>query len=124
MLSDELRGFCGMWSDHCNVFADKAAALEAQKDGAYAERDKLVTLISKVFPAHLERHPDSDTTWDDDWRWIVFVELPTGQCSWHIHDNELQMFEHLQYLKTQSWDGHTTEQKYERVLAYAPYTAA
>lgn len=97
--------------------------LEAQKDGAYKERDMLVALISKVFPSWLERHPESDKDWDDDWRWIVFVELPTGQASWHIHDSELEWFNHCVRCRPEltshgkpSWDGHTTEEKYKRVM--------
>lgn len=92
-------------------------ALKAAKDGAYQERDRLVALISKVFPACLARHPDSDTSWDNDWRWIVFVLLPTGQASWHIHDSELAWFKHLPRTGAPEWDGHTTDEKYRRVDA-------
>lgn len=92
---------------------EKVRELERQKDGAYEERDKLVALLSKVFPAWLERHPDADTTWDNDWRWIVFLNIP-DQVSWHIHDSELWMFDHLERKEGNSWDGHTTPEKYAR----------
>lgn len=85
------------------------------KDTAYSERDRLVCAISKVFPSWLERHPDSDTTWDDDWRWIVFVQFPTGQASWHIHDSERDWFAHLAVQSGNSWDGHSTAEKYARI---------
>lgn len=55
---------------------DEARAL-AQKDAAYTERNKLVCALSKIYPAWLERHPDTDVTWEDDWRWIVFIKIPT-----------------------------------------------
>lgn len=97
--------------------AEERDALKAAKDGAYQERDRLVALISKVFPACLARHPDSDTSWDNDWRWIVFVLLPTGQASWHIHDSELAWFKHLPRTGAPEWDGHTTDEKYRRVDA-------
>ena len=85
-------------------------------DAVYGERDRLVSALSKVFPSWLERHPDTDLTWEDDWRWIVFVTLPTGQASWHIHDSELPWFAHcLRLYGRNSWDGHTTEEKYERL---------
>jgi hypothetical protein len=87
------------------------------KDGAYSERNKLVSALSKLFPASLERHEDSDKTWEDDWRWIVFINLPTGQVTWHIHDSELPNFAHLFRICGRVWDGHTTEQKYERLAA-------
>lgn len=96
-------------------------ALEGQKNAAYKERDMLVCLLSKIFPAWLVRHPESDKEWEDDWRWIVFILLPTGQASWHIHDSELEWFKHLENRKQEwDWDGHTTEQKYERVMEVSP----
>lgn len=94
--------------------------LKQQKDVAYAERDRLVAALSKVFPASLERHPEEDRTWDNDWRWIVFIELPTGQATWHIHDSELDWFAHLPRLTGEKWDGHSTEQKYVRLSDIKP----
>lgn len=92
-------------------------ALQAQRDTAYAERNRLVAALSTLFPASLERHPEEDATWEEDWRWIVFVDLPTGQAGWHIHDSELPLFEHLPREVGRAWDGHTTEEKYRRVAA-------
>jgi len=34
---------------------------------------------------------------------VVFIELPTGQVSWHIAQHGRE------------WDGHTTEEKYSRI---------
>ena len=66
---------------------------------------------------------------------IVFIDLPTGQVSWHIHDSEFPMFDHLQWHPRASternkwysgkkaapiWDGHTTEEKYERLAGIKP----
>jgi hypothetical protein len=95
----------------------EAGVLRAAKDAAYRERDHLVCALSKVFPSYLARHPESDTSWENDWRWIVFVELPAGQASWHIHDSERAWFDHLEVRADGKWDGHTTEQKYERLAA-------
>jgi hypothetical protein len=47
----------------------------------------------------------------------VFIELSTGQATWHIHDSELVMFDHLPRFRGQKWDGHSTPEKYERLLA-------
>jgi hypothetical protein len=104
----------GDWTPH-DAAAQEIAAEKASKDTAYSERDRLVCAISKVFPSHLERHPDADTTWEDDWRWIVFVQFPTGQASWHIHDSELGWFDHLERCDGNSWDGHSTAEKYARI---------
>lgn len=117
---------------------ERIKELEAQKDGAYRERDALVAALSTLFPSHLSRHPDEDATWDDDWRWIVCVHIPTlvdvggavaqaagldsrwqpknQQVTWHIHDSELPMFSHLTP-SMNHWDGHSTEEKYRRLAA-------
>ena len=93
--------------------------LRAAKDHAYWERNQLVAALSKIYPAWLARHPESDTTWEDDWRWIVFIQLPaeegqSKQVSWHIHDTDFQYFTHLS-VKQNNWDGHTSEEKYQRL---------
>jgi hypothetical protein len=41
---------------------------------------------------------------EPDWP-VLFFELPTGQASWHIQQH------------VNAWDGHTTEQKHERIRA-------
>lgn len=47
---------------------------------------------------------------------VVFIELPTGQVSWHLPQH------------AQAWDGHTTAEKYQRVAAlmadYPPHVHA
>ena len=98
--------------------AEYVEVVEA-KDQAYRERDCLVALVSKHYPSHLCRHPDEDTSWEDDWRWIVCVHLPAGQVTWHIHDSELSMFEHLSQ-EAGHWDGHSTDEKWKRVHSVLP----
>lgn len=90
---------------------------QSEKDQAYAERNQLVLFLSYLYPSYLARHEESDTAWEDDWRWIVVVAGPHGQMSWHIHDLEYVKFEHLPRLKAYKWDGHTREEKYQRLRA-------
>ncbi len=98
---------------------NKIEHLEAMKNGAYAERNQLVALLSKVFPASIEQHKDVEgEEWEDDWRNLIIIDLPTGQCSWHIHDSELPLFQHL-LPGGREWDGHTNEEKYKRVRSYS-----
>lgn len=94
-------------------------SLTESKNTAYSERNWLVCALSKCFPSHLCRHPESDTEWENDWRWIVCVHGPTGQMTWHIHDSERSMFHHLP-VSEQHWDGHSTEEKYRRLEALNP----
>ncbi len=87
--------------------------LRAQKNAVYAERDQLIAALSKLFPSHLAYH---EGDWEDDWRNIVCIHLPTGQATWHIHDSELPWFGHLDGGEAH-WDGHSTEEKYQRLAA-------
>jgi hypothetical protein len=92
------------------------ASLRADKDTAYSERNRLVAFLAAEFTSSLERHPDGDKEWEDDWRWIVYIQHPVaGQLSWHIHDSELSLFDHVQRQVGWEWDGHTTKEKWERI---------
>jgi hypothetical protein len=111
---------------------DQIEALTKQKDNAYWERNQLVAAVSKIFPSWLAKHPAEDKEWEADWRTIVFVEIPETflsgdqtksfphQLSWHIHDTEIPMFDHLVYRPAAYWDGHDTEEKYRRLRILKP----
>ena len=79
--------------------------LIAFHDGDYATRYTLVAdALSLALHAGFEagvRFDDEDPEWP-----VVYIELPTGQVSWHlpIHSRE--------------WDRHTTEEKYSRVARF------
>lgn len=93
--------------------------LREQKDDAYRVHGQVVALLARMayhhgWPVGLARHPAEDTAWDADWRTIVFIDLPTGQASWHLHDSEVVLFGGLpEYPRP--WDGHSTPEKYRRV---------
>lgn len=108
--------------------------IESSKNNAYWERNQLVVALSKLYPAWLGWHREAD--WEDEWRNIVYITIPTRelcmkmvqggymanfkrQLSWHIHEDDLEYFDHLkQGLET--WDGHTTEEKYRRLAQIKP----
>jgi|SRR6187551_3854827 len=92
------------------------ANLRIGKDAAYRERNKVVSALTKLFPSCLGKHED-DPKWHHEWMNIVYITLPTGQVSWHLHDSDLPLFAHLELNEKIKWDGHTTEEKYERLLA-------
>lgn len=89
--------------------------MRSEKDQAYWERNQLVAYLSRKFEAWIEKHPETDELWEKDWRNIIFISFPEGLFSWHIHDSELQYFDHLNFREGNSWDGSTTEQKYEKL---------
>lgn len=101
--------------------ANDVLRLIAQKDGAYAERDKCLVLIARMaqelgYKVGIGLHVDKPgEDWDADWRNILFIDLPAGQVSWHIHASEAQWF-YFVGAYGGVWDGHTTEEKYQRVL--------
>lgn len=76
----------------------------------YTERAALIAALSKLFPASLETDPAQP-----DWP-VCIIDLPTGQVSWHVSPDDLQMFEHLP-TGQREWDGHSTEEKYRRLAA-------
>lgn len=107
------------WKARAEAAEKRVAELEAQKDAAYEERDRCVSLIAAMahrlgFRVGLAEHPPSPG-WDPEWRTIVFVDLGSraGQVSWHIHESERPWFPFGDYPDT--WDGHSTPEKYARI---------
>lgn len=94
---------------------DPLADATRAKDAAYAERNRLIALLAAIFPSSLE--PTTEP--EEGWSWICFVDLPTGQATWHIPDGELRLFGHVSRTHGRVWDGHTTEQKYRRIADLA-----
>lgn len=95
----------------------EVARLTAQKDNAYNERDRCVSVIACLaralgWPVWLGTHEGDP--WDEEWRNIVFIETPHGQVSWHYHDSERPMFSWigLGMPTPKPWDGHSTPEKY------------
>lgn len=106
----------------CRLSSKTIEKLAKEKAAAYAERNKLVLLLAKMFPAHLELHPESDASWEADWRWIVSLDIPGAQSTFHIHDSERDAFAFLPFHPgaESTYDDHTTEQKFDRLLSLSP----
>jgi hypothetical protein len=76
----------------------------------YRERSYLVAHLASLYPSHWiidEMEPE----WP-----VVVIQTPTGQMTWHIASKDLDLFEHVTGTGAY-WDGHTTEEKYERLRA-------
>jgi hypothetical protein len=89
-----------------------------ERDAVYAERDKCVSLLARMalklgYTAGIGTHLGED--WDELWRHVIYIDLPNGQVSWHIPDSETPLFDFLPQYEGK-WDGHTTAEKYERVV--------
>ncbi len=91
----------------------RAAVIE-DKDAAYLERNQVVAALASLFPSGIAR--TDIPGWLPEWHGCVYIDLPTGQASWHYHDSHAHLFAHLPAY-TKPWDGHTTDEKYKRVRA-------
>jgi hypothetical protein len=118
VLKDPLKASKGY---ACDCGFNIAAAMRAAKDAAYNERDRCVAALAWLafrlgWTVGVGQHDPADTKWDADWRTIIYIEFPTGQASWHIHDSEVKLVRGLPSY-TKPWDGHTTPEKYSRLEA-------
>lgn len=93
------------------------ADMTARKDAAFLERNQVVAALAKCFPSGVAR--TAIEGWSEDWHGCVYIDLPTGQVSWHYHDSQAHLFKDLSPY-TKSWDGHTTEEKYSRLANLLP----
>ncbi len=105
-----------MESHIVNMVERAVEGMKIRKDEAYEERNKLVALLASMFPSG--RKKTDIPGWADDWHGCVFIDFPWGQASWHYHDSQAWMFEHLPpYLG--EWDGHLTSEKYDAIMKQA-----
>ena len=88
--------------------------LQNLSSAAYEERNHLVALLAKLFPSGTKRTEIAG--WDEQWHGCVYIDFPWGQASWHYHDRDAHMFDHLPAYHGQ-WDGHSTDEKYTAILA-------
>lgn len=98
--------------------------LTAARDGAYRERAQLLAWLAALHPA--VRTLALDVT---ELGWQILYLNPTtgGQMSWHIAPRDIELFEHVEYVRAGDeralWDGHTTEAKYERIASLTDFLA-
>jgi hypothetical protein len=91
---------------------DAAVLKRDALNAAYRERNQVVAALAKCFPSGLKKTAISG--WDSAWHNCVYIDLPTGQASWHFHDDDAELFAGLPpYIG--EWDGHSTPEKYERL---------
>lgn len=125
----QLTDVCGLYAaalDHVTDADRQAEEARSAKDAAYSERNQCVAFMAKMARAlgwtvFRGLHDEADAAWERDWRTIVFIIVPgAGQLSWHFHDSELPLVQDLPRADGNHWDGHTTEQKYERMRSWRP----
>lgn len=82
------------------------------KNAAYAERNLLVRFLARLYPSGIRR--TEILGWEPEWHNCVYIDTPTGQMSWHYHDEEASLFCDLPPYE-KPWDRHTSEEKYARL---------
>lgn len=96
---------------------EPARRLRASKDGAYEERTRCAAMAARMALAMGLRAGIARTAiegWDPAWHGCLYIDLPTGQVSWHYHESQAALFEGLPSY-VEGWDGHDTPEKYRRV---------
>ncbi len=92
-------------------------------DLAYEERNRLVVVLAKLYPASIELDPAVESPESSVWAYVVIIDFPTGQISYHIRRSDLKMFSFLRQNAGRVWDGHTTDEKYRRIESLKPKDA-
>lgn len=94
--------------------------VEHERDGAYRERAHLVALLAAMTEGAVIAYA-SDVE-EPGWQ-IVYLTIGGRQCSWHISPRDAELFEHVEHVDVADprarWDGHTTEEKYAGMAAWA-----
>lgn len=89
-----------------------------------AEVVHLVRLLTLTYPSVISAAVPSRTGFDRELDWFVYVDLPTGQVSWHIRHEFVGMFSHLTNAPISPWDGHGQEDKWNRITSLMDGTAS
>lgn len=114
MGKTEYASASGVGSIQQPTLVEALADMKARKDAAYLERNQVVAALAKCFPSGVAR--TAIEGWSEDWHGCVYIDLPTGQVSWHFHDSQAYLFDGLPAYAGQ-WDGHDTPEKYRRLAA-------
>ncbi|MER6607340.1 hypothetical protein ABT282_15860 [Streptomyces sp. NPDC000927] len=101
--------------DHNDATCEAVAARDQAQtalDATYRERAHLVAHLAALHPSHIG-HTDPNLP---DWA-VVTIETPAGQMTWHIAERDMDLFTRVQPTNRicRGWDGHTTDEKYQRM---------
>jgi hypothetical protein len=84
----------------------------------YRERAALLALIADGYPSWIGYTDPSTPEW-----MVLTIVLPTGQACWHIAPDDTHLFHHVRQATASdpAWDGHSTDEKYRRILEMTNY---
>lgn len=91
--------------------SDHVLVARAERDNAYRDRARVTAVLAGLWPSVIVRGADeSCPRW-----WVLFVDSPAGQLSWHVHPNDRNLFTHVAEGDVSPWDGHSSAIKAERL---------
>lgn len=94
--------------------------LQNENDSVYEERTYVVAALSRAFPSGIRA--TSIPGWNPAWESCVYIDLPSGQISYHYHNRHRSLFQDLPpYQKP--FDGHNKAIVHQRLsaLGLGPY---
>lgn len=85
-------------------------------DFVFMQRDELLSLLSKLYPAHLmDRSPDDKSP--AGWPKLLCIHSPKGPLLYHLDPKNLDMFGHLSTV-SYHWDGKPWQERSARIKAW------
>lgn len=87
-----------------NKSAEVDLDAKAKLDAVYSERMLVVSMLAKMSGCSYGLGKDDNIDWEDEWRNVVYIDLPQGQVSWHIAPTDMHLFEGFPEY-TGKWDG-------------------
>lgn len=91
-----------------------------QANIAYRERNRLVAYLAKSYRSLSSIMEAPDCKEEEDKWYIVYINTPEGQLSWHIPEADMDLFDGIAR-KEVVWDEHNTEEKHHRLEKLAEY---
>lgn len=120
-LHDRCRKQCKFCTAECicachrsEVVTEETKDYRAAKDEAYLQRNHLVAALAHIFPSGIGR--TAIEGWHSEWHGCAYIDLPTGQISYHYHDSHAHLFADLPAY-TKEWDGHGKDEVHARLAA-------
>jgi hypothetical protein len=101
------------WKEIALALREELAQVTESKNRAYGERNALVATLARMYPSGLQT--TDIPGWHPDWHNCVYIDTPQGRMSWHYLARDAHLFAGLPRYEKE-WDGHTTEEKYERLF--------
>lgn len=115
----ELEDFQPYWATSDQRQTAEEIGHDAQLNAVYTERNRVVAALARAAlllggRAGLARDPN-----EPDWP-VVLIDLPGyGQVSWHVPKQEAETLFAFLGAYPGTYDGHSTEERYERLAAFA-----